>query len=59
MGLAPLMLTGGSAGREILFPVALVVIGGLITSTLFEFTLRPALFWAMRRTLKTSSFPTS
>ncbi len=49
VGLLPLMLGGGQAGREILFPVATVVIGGLMTSTLFEFTLRPALFWTLAR----------
>jgi len=47
VGLLPLMIGGGQAGREILFPVATVVIGGLLTSTLFEFTLRPALFWSL------------
>ncbi len=48
-GLLPLMLGGGQTGREILFPVATVVIGGLLTSTLFEFTLRPALFWSLAK----------
>ena len=31
------------------YPVATVVVGGLITSTLFEFLLRPALFWVAGR----------
>ncbi len=44
MGLLPLALGGGAAGREILYPVATVVIGGLASSTLAEFLLRPALF---------------
>jgi HME family heavy-metal exporter len=46
-GLLPLLLSAGESGREILYPVASVVIGGLITSTLFEFLLRPALFWSL------------
>jgi len=49
VGLAPILIFGGETGREILFPVATVVIGGLITSTLFEFLLRPALFWSLGR----------
>ncbi len=45
VGLLPLLLSAGETGREILYPVATVVIGGLITSTLLEFILRPAVFW--------------
>lgn len=44
-GLFPLLLSAGEAGREILYPVATVVVGGLLTSTIFEFILRPVLFW--------------
>ncbi len=47
--LLPLLLSAGETGREILYPVATVVVGGLITSTVFEFLLRPALFWAAGR----------
>jgi len=49
MGLLPLLLSAGETGREILYPIATVVVGGLITSTLFEFLLRPALFWTFGR----------
>jgi CzcA family heavy metal efflux pump len=48
-GLLPLLLAGGETGRELLYPVATVVIGGLASSTLFEFLLRPALFWTLGR----------
>jgi CzcA family heavy metal efflux pump len=48
-GLLPLLWAGGETGRELLYPVATVVIGGLASSTLFEFVLRPALFWTMGR----------
>ena len=44
IGLAPLALAAGEPGKEILYPVATVIIGGLITSTLLEFLARPALF---------------
>jgi len=49
MGLLPLLLSADETGREILYPIATVVIGGLITSTIFEFLLRPALFWIFGR----------
>lgn len=44
-GLVPLALAAGQPGKEILYPVATVIIGGLISSTLLEFLVRPALFW--------------
>jgi HME family heavy-metal exporter len=44
IGLIPLALAAGQSGKEILYPVATVMIGGLITSTLLEFLVRPALF---------------
>ena len=45
IGLVPLVLAGQEPGREILYPVATVILGGLITSTFCEFLLRPGLFW--------------
>ncbi|MDR1958322.1 MAG: CusA/CzcA family heavy metal efflux RND transporter [Planctomycetaceae bacterium] len=44
IGLIPLTLAPGMPGREILYPIATVVVGGLLTSTLMEFLVRPALF---------------
>lgn len=44
IGLVPLALAAGEPGKEILYPVAVVIIGGLITGTLAEFLVRPALF---------------
>ncbi len=49
IGLVPLALAAGEPGKEILYPVATVIIGGLISSTLLEFLLRPALFWSFGR----------
>ena len=43
--LLPLVLGGQEPGREILYPVATVIMGGLITSTFCEFLIRPGLFW--------------
>jgi HME family heavy-metal exporter len=44
IGLVPLALAAGEPGKEILYPVATVIIGGLMSSTLLEFLVRPALF---------------
>lgn len=45
IGLVPLVVEGHAPGREILYPVATVILGGLITSTLCEFLLHPGIFW--------------
>jgi Cu/Ag efflux pump CusA len=49
IGLVPLALAAGEPGKEILYPVATVIIGGLVSSTLLEFLVRPALFWTIGR----------
>jgi CzcA family heavy metal efflux pump len=46
IGLVPLVLGGQAPGREILYPVATVILGGLVTSTFCEFLIHPGLFWA-------------
>jgi len=45
IGLVPLVLGGQEPGREILYPVATVILGGLLTSTFCEFLIHPGLFW--------------
>jgi len=50
IGLVPLAMAAGEPGKEILYPVATVIIGGLVSSTLLEFLVRPALFWTVGRT---------
>ena len=45
IGLVPLVLAAGQPGKEILYPVATVILGGLISSTLLDFFVHPALFW--------------
>jgi HME family heavy-metal exporter len=45
IALAPIVASGQKPGLEILYPVATVILGGLITSTLCEFLLRPGMFW--------------
>ncbi|MFO0903137.1 MAG: efflux RND transporter permease subunit [Pirellulales bacterium] len=46
IGLAPLVWGGQAPGREILYPVATVILGGLVTSTFCEFLIHPGLFLA-------------
>lgn len=43
--LAPLLFEAERPGTEILHPVAVVIFGGLISSTLLDTYLTPALFW--------------
>jgi HME family heavy-metal exporter len=45
IGLIPLVIGGQEPGREILYPVATVILGGLMTSTFCEFLIHPGLFW--------------
>jgi len=45
IALIPLVLGGQEPGREILYPVATVILGGLFTSTFCEFLIHPGLFW--------------
>lgn len=45
ISLVPIALAPGEPGREILYPVATVIIGGLISSTILDFIVIPALFW--------------
>jgi HME family heavy-metal exporter len=45
IGLVPLVVGGRKPGLEILYPVATVILGGLITSTFCEFLIHPGLFW--------------
>ncbi len=49
LGLLPITLAPDMPGREILYPIAVVVVGGLISSALMEFFVRPALFWTFGR----------
>lgn len=44
IGLLPLAVAPNLPGREFLYPIATVMIGGLLTSTVLEFFVRPALF---------------
>jgi HME family heavy-metal exporter len=45
IALIPLVVSGKKPGLEILYPVATVILGGLMTSTFCEFLIHPGLFW--------------
>ena len=49
LGVLPLALSSGQAGREIQGPMAVVILGGLITSTIASLVLLPALAWRYGR----------
>jgi CzcA family heavy metal efflux pump len=49
LGVAPLAIQTGQAGREIQGPMAIVILGGLITSTIASLVLLPALIWRFGR----------
>ena len=44
LALLPLAITGNKPGQEIEYPLAVVILGGLITSTLLNLFLLPPLY---------------
>jgi CzcA family heavy metal efflux pump len=49
IGLVPLVLAADQPGKEILHPVAVVIVGGLVTSTLLGLGLTPTVFYTFGR----------
>jgi Cu/Ag efflux pump CusA len=45
IALIPFVLAMGEPGKEILSPVAICVVGGLVSSTLLDFAVTPAIFY--------------
>lgn len=45
LALIPLVLAKGEPGKEILYPVATVILGGIVVSTLLDMALTPAVFY--------------
>lgn len=49
LALIPLVLAAGEPGKEILYPVAVVILGGLVSSTLLDMAVTPAVFYKFGR----------
>jgi CzcA family heavy metal efflux pump len=49
LALVPILFSKGEPGREILFPVAVVIVGGLFSSTLLNLIVTPAVFYRFGR----------
>lgn len=49
LALIPLIIAGGDPGKEMLNPLAVVIFGGLISSTMISLFLTPALFYRFGR----------
>ena len=47
--LVPLLLSANAPGKELLHPVAVVIFGGLISSTVLDTVLTPLMFWLWGR----------
>jgi CzcA family heavy metal efflux pump len=47
--LTPLLLSAEAPGKEILHPVAVVIFGGLVSSTVLDSILTPMIFWMVGR----------
>jgi Cu/Ag efflux pump CusA len=45
LALMPIIVTGNKPGQEIEHPMALVIVGGLITSALLNLLVIPAVYW--------------
>lgn len=49
IALMPLVFAAGQPGKEILHPVAVVIVGGLVSSTLLDLMVTPAVFYFFGR----------
>jgi Cu/Ag efflux pump CusA len=49
LALIPLVLSAGQPGKEILYPVAVVILGGLLSSTFLDMAVTPAVFYKFGR----------
>ncbi len=59
LALVPLVIAGNIPGQEIEYPMAIVILGGLFTSTLLNLLVVPTLYLRFGKARKTSSLPQS
>ena len=45
LALLPLVFARGQSGSEVLHPVAIVIVGGLLSSTILDIIVTPTLFY--------------
>ncbi|HZS37157.1 MAG TPA: efflux RND transporter permease subunit, partial [Polyangia bacterium] len=57
LALVPLVLARGQPGKEILYPVATVILGGLVSSTLLDMVVTPAVFFKFGKPAPDSDDP--
>jgi Cu/Ag efflux pump CusA len=50
LALVPIVIGGNRPGQEIEHPMAIVIIGGLVTSILLNLLFMPALYWKFAKT---------
>ncbi len=55
IALIPFVLAGDQPGKEILHPVAVVIVGGLVSSTLLDFLITPLIFYTFGRQAATGA----
>jgi CzcA family heavy metal efflux pump len=60
LALIPILLSKGEPGKEILYPLSVVIIGGLLSSTLLDIIITPVIFYnfgkaALEKSLKGES----
>ncbi|MGE9290959.1 MAG: efflux RND transporter permease subunit [Puniceicoccales bacterium] len=58
LALVPLLLAAGEPGKEILNPIAIVIVGGLVSSTFLGLGVTPSLFYAFGRKAATAAVET-
>jgi Cu/Ag efflux pump CusA len=59
LSLIPLALASGQPGKEILQPLAVVVLGGILTSTILDQAVTPAVFYKFGKPLADKIFAQS
>lgn len=59
LALVPLVLSGAKPGSEIEYPMAVVILGGLVTSTLLNLVLVPPLYLAVMRPITPDAPPST